>query len=84
MAYGRFRKDGQCLILVNNNDFSIEKSIFVWELGTPKHGTMKALLWTDEDGYAMGEQSFEVIAGRIQIELPKHCAVILKYVETLA
>lgn len=80
LAYGRFHSRGQCLILVNNNDHTIEKQVLVWILGTPKHGKMRALLWTDENGYSAG-QEFEVVAGKIKIQLPKTCAVILKYFE---
>lgn len=82
LAYGRFRRNAQCLILINNNNFPIEKIIFVWELGTLKHGKMKALLWSDESGYVLGQKEYEVVAGKIKIELPKNCAVILKYSET--
>ena len=80
LAYGRFHSRGQCLILVNNNDHTIEKQVLVWILGTPKHGKMRALLWTDENGYSAG-QEFEVVGGKIKIQLPKTCAVILKYFE---
>ena len=80
LAYGRFHSRGQCLILVNNNDHTIEKQVLVWILGTPKHGKMRALLWTDESGYSAG-QEFEVVGGKIKIQLPKTCAVILKYFE---
>ncbi len=80
LAYGRFTKEGQCLILVNNNDYQMERQVFVWDLGTPKHGLMRALLWTDENGYSEWQQ-FEVVGGRIQVTLPKTCAVILKYYE---
>ncbi len=80
LAYGRFHRRGQCLILVNNNDHEIEKQIFVWELGTPKHGVMRALLWTDANGFSNG-QEFQVVGGRIRVTLPATCAVILKYYE---
>ncbi len=79
LAYGRFNKSGQCLILVNNNNHPIEKQVFVWELGTAKHGKMRALIWTDENGYSAG-QEFEITGGKIKIELPKTSAVILKFV----
>ena len=81
VAYGRFHRRGQCLIVVNNNDHPVEKQIFVWDLGTPKHGKMKALLWTDENGCSEG-QEFEVKGGKITLPLPKTCAVILKYFDT--
>ena len=80
LAYGRFNRRGQCLILVNNNDHPIEKQIPVWILGTPKHGKMRALLWTDENGCSAGRE-FEVTGGMIKVQLPKTCAVILKYYE---
>lgn len=80
LAYGRFNRDGQCVILVNNSDHEMTKQLFVWDLGTPKHGFMRALLWTDDNGVSSG-QEFIVTGGRIQITLPKTCAVILKYFE---
>ena len=81
LAYGRFNRQGQSLVLINNNDHEIEKSIFVWELGTPKHGKMKVLLSSDEMGYNLKAKEYEVVAGKIHISLPKHCAMILKYFE---
>ncbi|MGN0424140.1 MAG: glycoside hydrolase family 13 protein [Acetatifactor sp.] len=80
LAYGRFTREGQCLILINNNDHPISRRIFVWELGTPKHGVLRALIWTDENGF-WKDQEFVMQAGTIQVELPKTCAVILKYYE---
>ena len=80
LAYGRFNREGQCLILINNNDHPISRRVFVWELGTPKHGVMRALMWTDENGF-WKDQEFVMNAGTIQVELPKTCAVILKYYE---
>ena len=82
LAYGRFTREGQCVILVNNNNYAVTKDVYVWDLGTPKHGKMKVLLWTDEHGYSLGRKDCEVIAGKIRIELPKTCAAILKYVES--
>ncbi|MCM1188584.1 MAG: glycoside hydrolase family 13 protein [bacterium] len=80
LIYGRFHSRGQCLIVVNNNNHPVEKQIFVWELGTRKHGVMRALLWTDENGYGEG-QEFEVTGGKISLAVPQTCAVILKFFE---
>ncbi|MDE5588858.1 MAG: glycoside hydrolase family 13 protein, partial [Acetatifactor sp.] len=70
LAYGRFNRKGQCLILVNNNNHPIEKQIFVWDLGTAKHGKMRTLIQTDENGYSAG-QEFEIEGGKIKVVLPK-------------
>lgn len=80
MAYGRFHSRGQCMVIINNNNHPVERRIPVWDMGTPKHGRMQALLWTDEIGYSEGQQ-FEVVGGKVQITLPPTCAVILKYFE---
>lgn len=78
LAYGRFHRKGQCLILVNNSDRPLTRRLFVWELGIPMEGKMKVLLQTDENGYQLDGREYEVHAGKITIELPKTCAVILK------
>ena len=80
LAYGRFNRKGQCLILVNNNNHPIEKQIYVWDLGTAKHGKMRTLIRTDENGYSAG-QEYEIVGGKIKVELPKTSAMVLKFVE---
>lgn len=81
LAYGRFHSRGQCMILVNNNDHEIEKQLFVWELGTPKHGRMQTIFITDENGYRTDGPSYALNGGKVQVRLPKTCAMILKYYE---
>ncbi|MGN0168074.1 MAG: glycoside hydrolase family 13 protein [Acetatifactor sp.] len=81
LAYGRFNRRGQSLILVNNNDHSIQRQLFVWDLGTQKHGKMKTIFFTDENGYTMEGPEYELSGGKIRVELPRTCAAILKYFE---
>ncbi len=81
LAYGRFHEKGQCLILINNNDYSITKEINVWELGTPKRGKMQIILQSHENGYLLQGQEYELYAGKITIEMPKTSATILKFVK---
>ena len=79
IAYGRFHKDGHCLVLINNNDMPVEKEIDAWVIGTPKTGRMRTLLQTGEDGYSLGGPEYDLHAGRLRITLPKTSATILKY-----
>ena len=81
LAYGRFNRKNQCLVLVNNNNHPISRQLYVWELGTPKHGRMKVLLQTDGDGYRMDCGEYEITGGRIDVEVPPTCAMILRYQE---
>ena len=79
LAYGRFNKEGQSLVLINNNSYPITKTLLVWPLGIPKMGKMKTLMWCDEQGYTLEHGEYEIHMGKITIELPKTSAVILKY-----
>ena len=80
LAYGRFHSEGQCVVLVNNNDHPITKEVSVWELGIPKTGKMKVLIQTHENGYSMEPVEYEVKAGKVHVELPKTSAMVLKAV----
>ena len=79
IAYARFCKQGQCLILINNNDHPITKEMTVWELGTPRTGKMQTIFQSDAAGYRLQGQDYEMTMGKITIELPATSATILKY-----
>ncbi|MBQ2802348.1 MAG: glycoside hydrolase family 13 protein [Lachnospiraceae bacterium] len=79
VAYGRFHKQGQSVILINNNNHPITKEVQVWVVSASKTGKMKVLFQTDENGYTMNSAEYEIKSGKIQIELPKTSATILKY-----
>ncbi len=79
LAYGRFNRDGKCVILVNNNFHEITKTVTVWEVGVPKEATMVQLIETTDNGYSTEPKDYPVKMGKIQITLPKTSAVILKY-----
>ena len=79
LAYGRFDSESQCVILINNNDKEITKSVSVWEAGASKEGRMVQLIATDDSGYTLEHKEYEIKAGKIQITLPKTSAVVLKY-----
>ncbi len=85
LAYGRFHRKGQCVILINNNDREVTRDVKVWETGTEREGQMRRLLQTTEEGYSMEEGSsmeeawYPVRAGKITITLPKHSGTILKF-----
>ena len=80
LAYGRFTSEGQCLILVNNDDKPVAKEVSVWELGIPKKGIMRTLLSTSSSGHELFGEEYEIVAGKINIELAPNSAYILKYV----
>jgi alpha-glucosidase len=81
LAYARFNRKGQCIILINNSDQSMNCKLSVWEVGMPKSGKMKVLLRTDGSGYIVDGEEYEIQTGKIRIDLPGTSATILKYVD---
>lgn len=80
MAYGRFTKDRQSVILINNNNGEVTKEISVWELGIPQECTLKRLLLTSDKGYDILPEEYEVTGGKIKVTMPKTSAMVLQYV----
>ncbi|MDE7284456.1 MAG: glycoside hydrolase family 13 protein [Lachnospiraceae bacterium] len=79
IGYGRFTKEKQSAILINNNDYEITKTLSVWYLGTPKECTLKRLILTTADGFTTESEEYSVSAGKVSITLPPTSAIILQH-----
>ena len=79
IGYGRFTKQSQSVILVNNNDHEITKELGVWYLGIPKECTIQQLLLTTAEGYTTEPKEYPVVSGKVKVTLPATSAVILHY-----
>ena len=79
IGYGRFTRQEQSVVLVNNNKHEVTKDVSVWYLGIPKVCVMKQLLLTTADGFTTEPKEYPVITGKVHITLPPTSAVILKY-----
>ena len=80
LAYARFHRKGQCVILINNQDRELTKEVTVWEAGIRKEGVMTTLIQTTQEGYSLEAAEYPVQTGRIQITLPAFSGTILKFV----
>ncbi len=81
IAYGRFNKKEKSLIIINNNDDPVEKSINAWKIGIPKECIMTCLMKTSKTGYSMKASEEVVFSGTLSIRLEGKSAVVLRYVE---
>ena len=79
IGYGRFNRQEQSLILVNNNHHDVTKEISVWHLGTPKEGSMKRLMLTTASGFDTEEMEYPIIKGKVKVTLPPTSAIVLKH-----
>lgn len=79
IGYGRFTREGQSLILVNNNDYEITKEWSVWYLGIPKECVLSRLMLTTAEGYTTEVKEYPVISGKVKMVMPPTSAVILRH-----
>ena len=80
IGYGRFNKDAQTLVVVNNNDSPMIKEVSVWELGVPRDCAMEQLILTTKDGFTTKKMQFPVVSGRVMINLPPKSGIVLRHV----
>lgn len=80
IGYGRFNKEAQSLIVVNNNDSVMVKEISVWEIGVPRECTMDQLILTTKGGFTTKKLNFPVIGGKVMVNLPPKSAIVLRHV----
>ena len=80
IGYGRFNKDAQSLIVVNNNDSVMVKEISVWEIGVPRECAMDQLILTTKDGFTTKKVHFPVVGGKVMVNLPPKSAIVLRHV----
>lgn len=81
LAYGRFNRSSQIIVLVNNNDHEIEKKVSVWQVGVPKESMLTRIFATTDAGYSTEHTELPVISGNITIKLPRFSAMILRHTE---
>lgn len=78
IAYARFTKREQSIIIVNNNDHEVTVELSVWETGIPRETTIKSLMYTTQQGYSIDEIDYAVEGGRFSITMPKESSILLK------
>ena len=79
IGYGRFNRNEQSVILVNNNDSPVMKELSVWQLGIPKEAILRQLILTSSEGFTTEKKEHPVIGGKLMIMLPPKSAVVLKH-----
>ncbi len=79
IGYGRFNREGQSVILVNNNDYEITREVSVWYLGIPKECVLNCLMLTSWKDYSTEPKKYPVISGKVKVTLPATSAIILRH-----
>ena len=83
LAYGRFDRNEQILVIINNNDTPVHKDLTVWEIGTTRSGIMKTVFATDKNGYNMGGEQYSLKCGILDITVSPESAAILAFYKSV-
>ncbi len=78
IAYGRFLKNNEIIVIVNNNDCDKEIDMRVWMTGIPRESKVTRLMLSDAESFTTEPEEYEITGGRLKITLPKTAAVVLK------
>ena len=78
VAYGRFDKEEQIVVVVNNNDHEIEKEVSTWRIGVPKNAQMQRIAFTDQNGFSFNTVTIKAEDGKIKVKLPAESACVFK------
>lgn len=81
LVYARFHVEEQAVVCVNNNDHPVTVQFHVWEVGIPKEAVLTQIFMTDENGYSTEQSELPVIAGKLEVTIPKTGTLILKHFE---
>ena len=79
IGFGRFNREEQTLVVVNNNDYEITKEMTVWDMGVPRECVMERLMLTTAEGFETNIVEYPVVSGKVRITLSKTSAIILKH-----
>ena len=79
IAYGRFNRNEQYLIIINNNASEISKKLTVWEIGTTRSGIMRTVFQSGREGDSMTGKEYVLSGGILDITLPPKSGTILAF-----
>ena len=80
IAYGRFDKDGGCVIIINANDVPVSLLVPVWQVGVPRdNAEMTCIFRSSGSLYSEEKEKFPVRHGRLSLNIPECSGIVLHY-----
>lgn len=77
LAYGRFSRDCQMIIVFNNNEEEKELVLEVWAAGVTNQQVLKRIFCTDADGFTEEPVIYPVSGGEVSLRIAATSAVVL-------
>lgn len=77
LCYGRFNRQDQFVVLINNDNISRSVDLSVWEVEIPRDCELEQIMYTNEEGHSTAPVIYRVKGGKLQITLTGKAAVVL-------
>ncbi len=77
LSYGRFTKNSQAIVIINNNDSERVLELNVWECGVKSGQILNQAIITTNDSYHLNWREYLIEDGRLNITIPANTGTIL-------
>lgn len=78
LAYGRFNREEQFVVLVNNGERARQVKQSIWAAGIPKKCECDRLMITSDEGFSVVPIRYPVREGKLEVLLPAHSAAVFQ------
>ena len=79
LCYGRFNRQQQFVIIVNNEAYPNTIDLSVRTTGIPRECIVKQVMYSTQDSFSVVPGEYVITRGRLKITLPKYSSVVLKH-----
>ena len=78
LAFGRFNRNEQMVVILNNDDQDKEVQVPVRILGVANDSEMVTIMRTNEDGYYTKMMSYSIERGYVHTTMERYSGLLLK------
>ncbi|KMZ52460.1 glycoside hydrolase family 13 protein [Dorea sp. D27] len=78
LAYSRFLREEQIIVIVNNRSELTEVTVPVWRAEVPAKCRMKRLIYSYSKGYTTEYEEYLVVDGELVVNMGAHSALVLE------
>lgn len=83
LCYGRFNREEQFVIIINNDVYMRSVDLEVWPAGIPREATLTQVMYTTEDSHSVLPVKYRTKNGMLSLSMPKHSGIVLHHVSEM-
>ena len=78
LAYGRFLREEQIIVIINNRSELTEVTVPVWRAEVPAKCRMRRLIYSYTKGHTTEYEEYLVVDGELVVNMGAHSALVLE------